>query len=191
MKKSKHLFIAVIFILITGAVACTSPNKKLSADIAEKEKTLYGDSTMVPDAVKAKEMVDLYLKYADEFPDETASASYLFKAGDLSSKLNETQKAIDLFGRMLQKFPNHSSAPYALFLQGFIYENQVGDPMKAKPYYETFLKTYPDHPIASDVSFSLENLGKSPEQLIQEFENRQQEQNGGTSSDSTEASVSR
>ena len=152
--------------------ACSSNQKKLSDEITAKETALYADSTMVPDAAKAKEIIALYTRYATEYSDDTISAAYLFKAGDISSKINETHQAIQLFGLMIQKYPDHSNAPYALFLQGFIYENQLGDPMKARPYYEAFLKKYPDHPIAGDVSFSLENLGKSPEDLIREFEAR-------------------
>src|SRR5688572_16926778 len=161
-----------LMILIFAVAACSSPQHKLSSKIESLEKEMHNDSSMAPDEKKAKDAIELYIKYADKFPDDTTSASYLFKAGDLSSKINETQKAIELFGKVIHKYPNHRNAPYALFLQGFIYENQVGDPLRAKPYYEAFLKTYPDHPIAGDVSFSLENLGKSPEELIREFESK-------------------
>lgn len=176
MKKTQKRLTVGLMMLIMTIIACTSPQQKLNDEIAEKEKTLYSDSSMTPDAAKAKEVIRLYVKYADEFPEDTSSASYLFKAGDISSKINEIHQAIELFGRLIQKYPDHRNAPYALFLQGFIYENQAGDPLKARPYYETFLKTYPDHPIAGDVSFSLENLGKSPEELIREFENKLQQQ---------------
>jgi len=190
MKKNQSLVAAVLMLFVVAITACSSPQKKLSDEIEAKEKSLYGDSTMVPDAGKAKEVITLYVKYADEFPEDTASASYLFKAGDVSSKINETQQAIEIFGRLIQKYPEHSNAPFALFLQGFIYENQVGDPAKARPYYESFLKKYPDHPIASDVSFSLENLGKTPEQLIQEFESKSQDQEL-SSGDSTKVSTAK
>ena len=179
------------FVLVTITLfltSCSSPKEKLSAEIREKEKKLYSDSSSVPSAAEAKEIIALYTRYATEFADDTISASYLFKAGDISSKINETHQAIELFGRMIEKYPDHASTPYALFLQGFIYENQMGDPMKAKPYYEAFLKKYPDHPIAGDVSFSLENLGKTPEQLIREFEARMQ-QKDSAAADSAQATT--
>jgi outer membrane protein assembly factor BamD (BamD/ComL family) len=81
---------------------------------------------------------------------------------------------VEFYGKFIHQFPNHRNAPYALFLQGLIYENQAGDPMKARPYYEAFLKAYPDHPIAGDVSFSLENLGKTPEEIIMGFDSTAQ-----------------
>lgn len=182
MKYTAAFKIVVLILVVSAFNACTSPQKKLSNEIAEKEKNLYADSSMAPDPVKAKEIISLYTKYANDFPDDTASAAYLFKAGDISSKINETSQAIDIFGRMISKYPGHSNTPYALFLQGFIYENQLGDPMKARPYYEDFLKKYPDHPIAGDVHFSLENLGKTPEELIKEFESRSENKVAATDS---------
>ncbi len=187
MKTVTGRFLSLL-ILITLLAACSSPREKIIKEIDVKEKQLYSDSSMVPDPGKAKEIIALYTRYATEFAEDTISASYLFKAGDISSKINETHQAIKLFGRMNEKYPEHPSTPYALFLQGFIYENQLGDPMKAKPYYEAFLKKYPDHPIAGDVSFSLENLGKSPEQLIREFEAREQEKNSVPGQDSVQES---
>lgn len=189
MQKNQNSLIVGLLLIVTLFVACNSPQKKQNNEIAEREKQLYNDSSMVPDPVKAKEIIGLYIKYADTYPEDTVSASYLFKAGDISSKVNETHQAIQLFGRMVQKYPNHNNSPYALFLQGFIYENQIGDPLKAKPYYESFLKSYPDHQIAGDVRFSLNNLGKSPEELIREFESKLEEQN--TMVDSTVISVSK
>lgn len=165
--KLLSLSVAILFF-----TACLSPQKKMNDQIAQFEKTLYADSSMNPDAAKAKEIIGLYTSYADKFPDDTLSAGYLFKAADISSKINETTQAIELFGRMLKNYPDNKNAPYALFLQGFIYENQIGDPVKARPYYEAFLKKYPDHPIAGDVTFSLENLGKTPEELIKQFESK-------------------
>jgi hypothetical protein len=48
----------------------------------------------------------------------------------------------------------------------------VGNPQAAKNLYEKFLQVYPAHPIAKDVQTTLNNLGKTPEQLIQEFQEK-------------------
>jgi outer membrane protein assembly factor BamD (BamD/ComL family) len=172
-----HTFNQKIFvylaILLAGCIfSCKPADKKLAERIDVIEKELYNDTLFVPDNAKAQEAIKLYVEYAENFPADTFSPLYLFKAADISSKISETSKAINLYKLLEEKYPNHRNAPYALFLQGFIYENQVGNPAKAKPLYEKFLQKYPDHPIAADVSRSIENLGKSPEELIKEFESR-------------------
>jgi TolA-binding protein len=169
MKNTPAGFIAILVLVLTIS-ACTSADQKLRDQIASSEKELLNDSIMVPDAQKAKDMTALYLSYIEKFPADTMSPLYLFKAADLSAKTNEIHTAVQLFGKLAKDYPDHRHAAVAVFLQGFIYENQAGDPMKAKPYYEEFLKKYPDHPMAADVLFSLENLGKTPEELIRSFE---------------------
>jgi hypothetical protein len=40
----------------------------------------------------------------------------------------------------------------------------------ASRYYRLFLKKYPNHPLAKDAKISLDNIGKTPEDLVKEFE---------------------
>ena len=166
--KNSGLLSVLIFTVIISA--CTSSEQKLRDQISVMEKGLFNDTLMVPDAAKVQEMTTLYLQYIEKFPADTMSPLYLFKAADLSAKINEIHMAVQLFGKLVKEYPEHRHAPVSVFLQGFIYENQVGEPMKARPYCEEFLQKYPDHPMAADVSFSLENLGKTPEELIRSFE---------------------
>ena len=172
MKNQQTGFLATL-ILALSITACTPAEQKLREKITSSEKELFNDSVMVPDAQKAKDMTALYLSYVEQYPSDTMSPLYLFKAADLSAKTNEIHSAVQLFGKLAKDYPEHRHAAVSVFLQGFIYENQAGDPMKARPYYEEFLKKYPDHPMAADVAFSLENLGKTPEELIRSFEANQ------------------
>ncbi len=57
-----------------------------------------------------------------------------------------------------------------MFLLGFSYENDLKQNDKAREVYELFLKNYKSHELADDVQFSLNNLGKSPEDIIKQFE---------------------
>lgn len=174
--KKKLLFSLTFLVFIIAISSCSSPQEKLANEINALEQSIYKDSSMVPDTASASKVIKLYMSYAEKFPSDTSSPSYLFKAGDIASKMNETQSAIDIFQKLKTNYPEHKNAAYALFLQGFISETQEGNPAKAKPYYEEFLKKYPDHPIAPDVAFSLENLGKTPEELIMQFEKNAAEQ---------------
>ena len=57
-----------------------------------------------------------------------------------------------------------------MFLQGFIYETQLNDTSKARVIYEQVIQKYPNTQFAIDSKASIDNLGKTPEQLIKEFE---------------------
>ena len=77
-----------------------------------------------------------------------------------------------MYSKIYEHYPTVARRPYALFLQGFIFENEAGNLHAAKVLYDKFLKEYPSHPMAKDVQTTLANLGKSPEQLINEFEEK-------------------
>ena len=62
-------------------------------------------------------------------------------------------------------------------MMGFVYENDLNDLVKAKATYEAFLQKYPNDPdFADDAKTALTMLGRSPEDIIKEFEQKQHEQ---------------
>lgn len=155
--------------MILFIASCVRPQQKMQAQITDMEKVLFKDATQIPDPVAADSMIKMYLSYADQFQDDTLSPEYLFRAGDIANGIGKHKDALGYFGKV-QRYPNYKKMPTALFLQGFISENYLSDMDAARRYYEKFLKQFPNHKLANDVKNSLNNLGKTPEQLIQEFE---------------------
>ena len=86
--------------------------------------------------------------------------------------LLDPKRSITLFDRIMSDYPDFEKIPHCLFLKGYIYENDLHDLEKAKSLYLVFLEKYPDHEFADDVQISIEHLGKTPEQLIMEFQAR-------------------
>ena len=58
-------------------------------------------------------------------------------------------------------------------MQGFVNENLLMDMDKAKYHYERFIKEYPNHALAKDTKVLIENLGKTPEELIKSFQEKE------------------
>ena len=71
---------------------------------------------------------------------------------------------------MAEQHTTFAKAPEALFLAAFCEETLNGDAQQAKFFYEEFLKKYPAHGLAKDAQFSIQNLGKTDEELIKMFE---------------------
>lgn len=118
----------------------------------------------------ALSLLNNYVLFADENPDDDRAAGFLFKAGDIAMGLEKGQLAIDYFDRVIDEYPEYEKVAYSMFLRAFVYENQLKDLDKASKAYRDFIKAYPDHDMTEAAQFSLQNLGKSPEQLIREFE---------------------
>ncbi len=85
---------------------------------------------------------------------------------------NRSNKAINLYDQIISEFNNYPKAPEALFLKGYVYENNLGRLDKAKVIYEEFLTKYPENEFADDAEVCLRYLGKSPEELIEIFQNQ-------------------
>jgi TolA-binding protein len=80
------------------------------------------------------------------------------------------KQAIEFFERLRSEYPDYPRTADALFLEAFVYDDQVKDYAKAGELYRLFIEKYPNHPFAKDAEASLNMLGKSNEDLIKEFE---------------------
>ena len=176
--KSSSYFILLFCILAygcqSGSSSATKVNKdELSSQMKSAEDALYGNKDITQfDKVKAAELAGIYTTYADSFSDDAETPGYLFKAAELQRSLRDFPAAIKIYDRIYKNYPKYEKTPHSLFLLGFSYENDLKQLDKAKECYLDFLKKYPTHELADDVEFSLKNLGKSPEEIIKEFEAR-------------------
>ncbi len=122
----------------------------------------------------ARDYVDACEAYAMVMPDNPETPTHLFNAGEVAKSLKSFNKSFALFDWLIDKYPTHAKAPTALFLKGFILENELNNDNGAKVFYEEFLKKYPSHDLADDVEFLIGNLGKSNEEILKMIESKQQ-----------------
>lgn len=171
--KNKHTFIHFLLISMISVslfISCKPDLKKeKTARINELETMLFEQKQGVIDKKEAANMIQAYLDYVDTYPADTISAQYLFKAADVSINSFHSMESIELFDRLINEYPNFSKAPQALFLKAFTFENYLLQLDSARVNYELFLQKYPNHPFANDAEITLKNLGKTPEEIIQEF----------------------
>ena len=155
---------------------CGNKAGKEKARIDALEKEFYtADPEMNAETLKKGEtLLAAYLDYTGMFKDSSSAPVYMFKAAELALGLNKVQQSLELFNRIIYQYPDFEKVPESLFLMGFIYENNLQNFGKAKEIYENFLQRFPDHEFADDAALSIQNLGKSPEELVREFERKNQ-----------------
>jgi tetratricopeptide (TPR) repeat protein len=167
--------IAVLIILAGITVQCSNDPK---SRIKELEKKIGSENFTLDEKGKqlADELVRAYTSYAESHKDSPEAPDYMYSAADLSLNIGKSKEALDLYNQIIFEYPDYVKAPECLFLIGYIYENYFGEYGKARDIYESFLKKYPDHDFADDARISIENLGKSPEELIKSFEEKNKQQ---------------
>ncbi len=118
----------------------------------------------------ARSFVDASEAYAMGNPTNPKAAANLFKAAEIAKSLKSYAKSMNLYDWIIDKYPNYEKAPTALFLKGFLIENEMGQIEESRGIYNQFLEKYPDHDLADDVQFLIENLGKSDEEILKMIE---------------------
>ncbi|MEN8224861.1 MAG: tetratricopeptide repeat protein [Bacteroidota bacterium] len=160
----------LMLMMVAMIAACTSAIEKDAASIKTAEDELFSSEEGFVDRSKALVLVDQYVDFANSYPEDSMAVENLFKGAEFCLNLGEGQRSIELYDRVINEYPEFRKLPECLFLKGYVYENYLGDLDQAKAIYTEFLETYPDNEFADDAEISIQNLGKSPEELIKQFE---------------------
>lgn len=123
---------------------------------------------------KFDEAVKLYEKIAADFPKSALASEALFEAAKLYQSKSipgmsdnaAYEKAVESYTSVYEKYPDSPEAPLAMFMTGFLYANEMKQYQAAKTAFEKFLKQYPEHEMAESARLEIQNMGKSPEELL-------------------------
>ena len=163
----KKLLLSIFVVLIM--LSC---GEKVSVkEVKELESKVLAEGAK-PTKEEVIQLIDAYILFAEQNPDDVQSPDYLFRALDIAVGVNAEgpDKAIKIADMLIEKYSDFEMTPMAMYLKGFVYENIVGDLHNAEMTYRQFIEKYPESPMVEDVKATIENLGLSPEELIRKFE---------------------
>ena len=163
----KRIFVSLLLVAIL--LSC---GEKMSVEkINELESKVFAKDAVLS-SENVIQLVDAYLLFAKQNPNDQQTPEFLFKALDVAVGINAEgpQKAINIADVLIEKYPAFEMTPMAMFIKGFVYENMIGDLQNAEMTYRHFIEKYPNNPMVEDVKSTLENLGLTPEELIRKFE---------------------
>ncbi len=173
----KAKFVFLIFIALTFTYACGSRPKPLAEKnqliekIADVEKQLYRLDTI--NKSLADSIIELYVYYANKFPQDSLSPEYLFKAAEIGINSFRAKDAIDFLTRIENNYKSFDKYVSCLFLKAFIYENYLKDFENAKKYYQLIIDKYPEHKLAKDAEAAIIYIGIDDLELVKLFEKAQ------------------
>jgi hypothetical protein len=162
IKKLKKTY--PIIVLFLAFFACQSPKEKLLKEITKLENS---DS-----AFNLNQISSLYANYAlfaNKYPDDEHTPSFLFKASQQSAALNKPNEGILFLEKIINEYPKSKLYESAIFALAFSYENNLSDFVNAKKYYELYLSKFPNSEMAEDAKLSIKNLGKSDEDYLKDI----------------------
>jgi len=117
------------------------------------------------DAVEAKALVS---------PSSIDVPGHLYTAAEVARSMRTFPKAMSLYDWLIDNYPRHEKTPNAMFIKGFILEQDYNRPEEAKEIYTKFVSEFPNHEMIESAKFLLKNLGKSDQEILQEIERAKQ-----------------
>ncbi len=169
----KNTFLLFVIISLLISSCAKSPRDEANDKIIAIEKQLTEDTSMVLDKAVALDLTQQYANFAENFPADTLAPHYLFKAGEMAMNLSMGSKSIMYFNKIVKQYSGYKKMPEAIFLMAFVYENQMNNEKMATQLYQQFMDDYPNHILYKDAKASIDNMGKSLEELIKSFEEKQ------------------
>lgn len=159
----------VFCFLCLGLFAC-EPAPPDQDDIKQEIASLESDlksNISVLDTGKALKAVDLYLQYQRLYPKDSISPEYLFKAADVSRGTGRFEQALQLLKSFELAYPGHPRRAVCIFLQGYIYQNDLSSFALADQAYQRFLEGFPNHPLAPEAR-NMQAMMQIPESELME-----------------------
>ena len=102
-----------------------------------------------------------------EYPNGLKASAALYLLGETyQNGKHDYHTAINYYQAFVKKYPDLNSTPVAMFIIGFIYNNNLQMIDSARIAYQEFVMKFPNHDLASSAKFELENLGKSPDEIV-------------------------
>jgi TolA-binding protein len=158
---------SIIALLTLFLIVGCSTKKSDKELFDEAQKNLKDDK--IPEAVMAFEEIINDHSDSELAPEALSQLASLYqnKAVKSLSEKENLEKAIALFKKLHDEYPKSEYAPSGLFMAGFINANELQNYPEAEKLYKQFLQEYPDNELASSAQAELDNLGLSPEEILQ------------------------
>lgn len=145
----------------------------LSKKIEETRNLIYNEKDNKFDSQKAMDYIQYCQSFAEAAPQDPNAAKYLFQAAETARSIKKYNRALTIYDQIYKDFSSYSKAPQAMFLKAFTLDSEMQQYDKAKVLYQEFMEKHPQDEFADDTKFLLENLGKSDEEIIKQFEEQQ------------------
>ena len=127
-------------------------------------------ATVLDKMVAAKAVAD-FNAYASNCKTDSLAPVFYFKAGQVAQAIGNFTQSQAMLNKCINEYPKFKNRGAALFLLAQLYDDprMMNNEEEAKKLYEQVIKEYPSTPYANDSKAAIQNLGKTDEQLVQEF----------------------
>lgn len=106
------------------------------------------------------------IAYATALSGNERAGYFLYTAAERLRGAGDIYGALILYDMVYTSFKDSPYGPLSVFISGFLSDTSLNDPVTAETFFTEFIKNYPEHHLADDAKFLLENIGKKDEEII-------------------------
>ncbi|MES2515557.1 MAG: hypothetical protein V4580_15485 [Bacteroidota bacterium] len=127
-------------------------------------------ATVVNEDVAQKAIISFY-NFANLCRKDSLAPVFLVKAGQVAQSIGKYTQAQSMFVKCKDDFVDFKNRGAALFLLAQLYDDpaKLNNEPEARKIYNQIIREYPETAFANDSKAAIQNLGKTDEQLVQEF----------------------
>jgi TolA-binding protein len=119
----------------------------------------------------AEQAINAFNNFASTCKNDSLAPVFLLKAGQIAQTTRNFQQSQILLKKCVDEFPQFRNRGAALFLLAQVYDDasMLNNEVEAKNIYQQIIKEYPNTVWENDAKSCILNLGKTDEQIVQEF----------------------
>ena len=141
---------------------------ELKAQVVSLEKEVANHVSL--DTHDASHLMKAYADFANACPADSIVAEYLVRRADLLRGAGKFHDAIRLLQNVHDGYPTYENRALCAFLIAYLYETELGDDEMAEKFYKGVIDLHPESNEAKLAALSLKHIGKSPEELVRQFQ---------------------
>ncbi len=185
------LFILISTALLLGLVSCSN-NQTVTTNPSDNQPTTnfnlnclnalknaqHCDSILLVatsfSKIDAENAVTAFTIFASTCKDDSLAPVFLLKAGQVAQSLGKFTQAMDCFNKCINIYDKFKNRGVAMFLLAQLFDDSkmLNNEEEAKKIYEEITKQYPKSEWAINAELCIKNLGKTDEELMKEFINK-------------------
>jgi tetratricopeptide (TPR) repeat protein len=162
----------------TGKEDISKPDLKADANntdpllIEIKDMEARSKKDTILDRNVGLRLLKAYQNYYNMHPNDSLGIAYLFEAARVADAMGKYEKATELLVNFHDRVANVEKKAEAMYMLAFVYDAHLHNPTKAIKYYGDVIQYYPNSPWATQAKSAIPLVGKSDEDLIKMFEEK-------------------
>ncbi|RUA25620.1 MAG: hypothetical protein DSY76_06570 [Bacteroidetes bacterium] len=157
--------LALVFLVSCQQKTSQSTQENLKSKVMVLQKQLMKNTANISVA-QGDSMVDLYIEYANTYPDDSISVEYLYRAAGVQMGMEKNKDCLATLTMIEERYPKSDIIPSVLQLKAFIYDTKFQDFDKAKAAIDELIEKFPDDKLVPNAKAYRDMIGKDPEELF-------------------------